>query len=163
MGVVVLVPFKRKGETHVMKIDYDDWEKLKNNKWFINKTKEGYLYVRNRRRGYLHRIVNNTPKNLVTDHINGNKLDNRKCNLRSATTAQNTCNLQVRSTSRSGFRGVSFHGIAKKYLAQISVGKKYFYLGLFETAEEAALAYNAAAIKYHKQFARLNEVLYRKL
>jgi len=93
-----------------------------------------------------------------TDHINGDKLDNRRKNLRSATNAQNQNNRGKPHNNTSGFKGVSLLQRSQKWMAQIGVDRKLKYLGCFDSPEEAALVYNRAAREYHGKFAYLNEV-----
>lgn len=103
----------------------------------------------------LHSELNGTPKGLVTDHVNGDMLDNRRCNLRSATVSQNNANSRDRRR-RSNYRGVYWHGQAGKWCAQISMNGRIKHLGLFETQEAAAAAYDLAAMQTRPTFARLN-------
>jgi hypothetical protein len=81
------------------------------------------------------------PKNDL-DHINRIRTDNRLCNLRDATRAENLQN-------RSNVKGVYWHKRAKKWLAQIKANKKHYYLGLHGSFEEARQAYIAAALQLH--------------
>jgi hypothetical protein len=90
------------------------------------------------------------------DHINGNKLDNRPCNLRPATNSQNIANSNSRKNSSSKYLGVCWSKNHKKWIANITKNNKAIYIGIFEKEKDAALAYNIAAIFLHKQFARLN-------
>lgn len=90
------------------------------------------------------------------DHKNGVKTDNRRENLRYATEAQNRQNVGHRRSNKTGFKGVSWNKGAKKFVATIGVGGKVKHLGCFDRASDAALAYNAAAVKLHGEFARLN-------
>ena len=85
------------------------------------------------------------------DHINRVRNDNRLCNLRDATKEINTQNASVRVDSPYGIRGVTKHKYSNKYRARIQANKKAILLGLFDTPEEAASAYAAAAAKLHAE------------
>ena len=92
------------------------------------------------------------------DHINGDTLDNRFSNLRIATSGQNKTNRDVRSDSKSGFKGVEFQKQNKNWCAYICHDGKKRHLGVFDTADDAAIAYNEAAIDRWGPYARLNIV-----
>lgn len=103
---------------------------------------------------YLHRVILGVRSRRVrVDHINRNKLDNRRANLRKATHAQNICNSRFRSNNTSGYRGVYFCKQTKRWRAQIRANGRTRQLGRFPTAEAAARAYDAAARKLHGKFA----------
>jgi len=85
------------------------------------------------------------------DHKNGNRADNRICNLRLATRSQNNGNAKIRSDNSSGFRGVSLHRTTRKW--RVSLASRH--LGLFETKEEAVAVYNAASAEYYGEFAKI--------
>lgn len=107
----------------------------------------------------MHREILKPPKGFFTDHINGNKLDNRRCNLRICTIAENIRNRKINlKVNTSGYKGICWNKISKKWQAGIKFSNKYIYLGLFNNKEEGALAYNQAAIKYHGKFATLNKL-----
>ena len=86
------------------------------------------------------------------DHINGIKSDNRWCNLREATRAQNIVNRPPGKNNTSGSRGVSFYRPSKKWRAQLSNGTANRYIGTFNTKEDAERAYNAAAKAVYGEF-----------
>lgn len=89
------------------------------------------------------------------DHEDLNKLNNRINNLREADKSQNCSNSSSRKNSASIYKGVSpAHG--NKWKVRINVNKKQYNLGTFSCQIKAALIYNKAAIKYHKEFAQLN-------
>lgn len=139
-------------------VDEEAYHDLSKFKWmFIS----GYA-ARNMRFGdkrktqYMHRVINKTPNNMETDHVNGNTLDNRIENLRTCTHKQNMWNSKMQRNNTSGFKGVSFHKKTKKWQATLGVNGGLVYLGLFGKQREAALAYNYAVKKYFKDFAKLN-------
>lgn len=102
----------------------------------------------------LHRFVNKTPIGFQTDHINRNKLDCRRCNLRTCTAKENYRNRKFKS--KLGYTGVIEHRNHKRYQARIILNGKFKHLGMFSTPIEAAKAYDFAAIKYYGEFASLN-------
>jgi hypothetical protein len=140
-------------------VDDDDFEYFNMFKW--HKSSRGYA----QRADYsnspkikmimMHRFLMNEPIDLQVDHINGNKLDNRKFNLRVSTKAQNMRNRNRQSNNTSGLKGVCFHIRSKKWMAQIKVSGKKIYIGLFDTKEEAYDAYCGKAKELHGEFARL--------
>lgn len=91
---------------------------------------------------------------LTIDHINGDKADNRICNLRLATDCQNSYYRSRQSNNNSGFKGV-YQRENGKYRATITVNKKTKNLGTFDTKEEAYAIYCEAARRLHGEFARL--------
>ena len=107
---------------------------------------------------YLHRFVMGNPKNKRIDHINRNKLDCRKVNLRIATHSENLMNRVAPKGNKSGYKGVIFDKSRKKWRAEIKHLYKSYYLGRFITRKEAALAYNQAAKEYFGEFAYQNQI-----
>lgn len=105
----------------------------------------------------MHREIMNFPKGLLVDHRNNNTLDNRRANLRIATSSQNMVNRRRdKSKNSSQFRGVRFRKERGRWSAQITVNGKTFWLGSYDNEIEAAKAYDTAAKKHHGEFARLN-------
>jgi hypothetical protein len=88
------------------------------------------------------------------DHINGDRSDNRLCNLREVTHQQNCMNRSKASNNKSGYVGVSWHEVGQKWQAHLSIGRKSIYLGLFEDPEKAHEAYKEAAQKAYGVFAK---------
>lgn len=114
---------------------------------------DGYVVIKVKGRTiYLHkRILTNDSE---VDHINRNKLDNRRENLRYATSSQNKCNRALQSNNTSGYRGV--YKMRTCWTAKIKLNGKQVVLGTFITKEEAALTYDIAAKKHYGEFAQLN-------
>lgn len=96
----------------------------------------------------------NDPLDMEIDHINGIKTDNRLCNLRIATEAQNCFNRKKRSDNTSGYKGVT--KMRNKWAAAIAYNKTRKFLGIFETPLAAYIAYQEASKKYHGDFSNVN-------
>lgn len=102
---------------------------------------------------FIHRMLLAAPAGMNVDHVNGNVLDNRRANLRLCSVAENQRNIGKRVTNTSGYKGVYKQG--KSWVAEITVDRKTFYLGAFQTPLLAHGAYAQAARKYHGDFARV--------
>jgi hypothetical protein len=145
-------------------VDPDDYYWLSKHKWTASRVYTKFYAVRSelcktggKRKSYrMHREVAHTPDGLECDHINGNSLDNRKANLRSATRQQNCWNSSKRRTGLSKYKGVSRNKRGRPWKAQLIVDGKRMYFGCFDDQIEAAKAYDKAARKYYGDFAALN-------
>lgn len=104
------------------------------------------------RQQFLHTFLTGYP---MTDHANGDGLDNQRANLRPADASLNQAN-RIRTNGTSGYRGVTWHKKACQWQAGVKVHGRFRYLGLFRTAEEAARAYDDAAIEAWGEYARPN-------
>lgn len=92
------------------------------------------------------------------DHINGDGLDNRRSNLRVCTHAQNAMNKRKALNKTSNYKGVYFCKTHKRFIAQIKLNGKSTHVGIYRTEKEAAKAYNDAALKHFKEFAKINDL-----
>lgn len=137
-------------------VDDDDFEEASRHVW--HKCGLGYAgRTLNGRTVYMHRLIMNAKKGDEIDHINRNKLDNRKSNLRFCNHSLNQANRPIHSKNTTGFLGVTWHKKARKYQTRIRISGRKTHLGLFEDIKEAARVYNEAAIKQFGEFAQLNE------
>lgn len=144
-------------------IDDEDLELVGQYKWYAKDFSNGTYAARNEYRNgtkkapstlLLHRVLMNARKGQYVDHISRDTLDNRRSNLRVCTNSQNMWNQKIRSTNKTGYRGVSVRPNGR-FAARIDANGPH-NLGIFMNKEDAAKAYNEAAIKYHGEFARLN-------
>ena len=143
------------GDTSTI-IDDDDFIRTSSFHWGIWGK---YKYVATRVNGvciYLHRFIMNAPDGMHVDHINGDRLDNRKTNLRIATAQQNAMNQHRVVKSNSGYKGVSFRSDTGKYSAHITFNYKKINLGCYDNPITAAMVYDEAARKYFGEFANTN-------
>lgn len=92
------------------------------------------------------------------DHINGDGADNRMSNLRLADLNENMGNSRIHSSNKSGFKGVFWDSHRGKWAANIYVNSRQILVGRFTDMQQAAHAYNKAAIKYFGEFACLNPI-----
>lgn len=137
-------------------VDDVDFDMLMQWKWCYN---TGYAVRTDYSSGkpkriYMHRLIMETPSGMETDHINSNRLDNRRSNLRVCTHQQNCMN--VLPVGASKYKGVTWHKGDRKWQSSIFVDGKLKYLGSFKSEEDAALAYNFAALEAFGEFAKQN-------
>ena len=142
-------------------IDPDALHFIKMYRWHIDSSDHITSNTRGRK-VFLSRLIMGLDQadSIQVDHISGDPLDNRRRNLRMCTALGNSRNRTIRSDSLTGFKGVSYRVRENKYVARISPhpGERIF-LGRFNTPQEAAAAYDRAAVLYHGEFARTNEML----
>lgn len=132
-------------------VDDEDYDKLVVHKWWLIK---GYAYTQLKRKTVTMQkmIMGESSRSLYIDHINQDRLDNRKTNLRYCTPAQNIRNQKKRCTNTSGYKGVSFDKSTNKYMAYITVDYKQKNLGRFDSAKAASRAYKLASKSLHGEF-----------
>ena len=147
----------------VILVDDEDFEFAANYNWNVG---SGGYARRNKRRGdpehegatiLLHRQLMGLAYGDagIVDHINGNRLDNRRANLRLCNRSENTRNQKKRSTNTSGYKGVCFHKGCQKWGATIHYGGRQRHIGMFDTPELAYAAYCDAARRHHGEFANV--------
>jgi hypothetical protein len=102
----------------------------------------------------MHRMLMDYPGGMEIDHINGNGLDNRKCNLRICSKSQNMANRGKTKRNQSGAKGIIWDKANQRWMARIAIQRKTYFLGRFERIEDARSAYARAAQKYFGEFAR---------
>jgi hypothetical protein len=150
-------------------IDPEDYEWVSKLEWHYNHSeaeKKGLYYMRTwlkdgtiRYKAFMHRLVLKVPygSKIHVDHINGNTLDNRRCNLRVTDNRHNQQNRKVgQSNSVSGYKGVGWHTASGKWRVRIQVGNARIYAGLYTDSIEAAKVYDELAKQHFGEFARLN-------
>ena len=161
---------KIKGSNDPLLIDKEDWEKFGHRNWYVNTN--GYVVsdVSNKRtdttldKERLHRLILNAKKGEDIDHINTNKLDNRKFNLRIVDRSKNLANRDL-TAARGKLQGAFYRKDRKVYFSTITCKEKGIrnkYLGKFKTELEAHEAYRKAHLELygkHSVFYRLkNEI-----
>lgn len=145
-------------------VDDADFDHLNQRKWIATKEHQSFYAKRRCKIGgkstitSMHRVLFNLKPGdrLFVDHKDHNGLNNQRSNLRLVTHSQNACNRRSGVRASSKYLGVSFHKGTRKWTATLGKDKRIIYLGVFETPELAAVAYNEAAKKYHGEFANLN-------
>jgi len=138
-------------------IDFSDWWKLKGRKWFAHVRPRTVYVCSSSKKGttvYLHRHIMDAPDDMQVDHIDGDGLNNRRSNLRLATSAQNNANA-LRAANATGYIGVSFRE-GGRYQARGRKDGIRYSIGMYDTAEEAARAYDEWTLKAYGPFAVLN-------
>lgn len=142
-------------------IDDEDYERVSAYKWGTLKAPNTFYAIRidTRKMIYLHRFIMDASRGVEVDHENGNGLDCRRSNMRLATHGQNQHNQRLAVHNASGYKGVSWDKVNRKWCAKIQVDGRTINLGRFVNIEDAANAYDRAAIKYHDEFARTNEMI----
>jgi hypothetical protein len=141
----------------IVLVDDEDYGKVSEHRWLL--TPRGYIQSSSRikrKQPYLHRFIINPPNELQIDHIDHDPLNNVRNNLRVATNSQNHANgLKCREGS-SRFKGVSREQGSNKWHACICYNYKTIHLGAFTSEIKAAIAYDLAALKYFREFSKLN-------
>lgn len=139
---------------HEILLDREDVELVSNYQWCVGI--HGYVTSgAGKNQILLHRLVTKADSTVFVDHINRNRLDNRKSNLRICTAGQKAYNKEKLNTNTSGYKGVCLLKNGK-WQAQIGYDGRSIYLGIFPDAISAAKAYDKAALRLIGDFALLN-------
>lgn len=135
----IVVKIISKGKVFDCLIDKNDYEKIKEIRWSICNE-----YAYNKTFGFLHRYITNCDDNMTVDHINHDKLDNRKCNIRICSNQQNNWNKKS--------KGYYWNKRNKNWNAEIRINNKKIFLGAFNDEELAKQVRRDAEKKYFKDF-----------
>jgi len=144
-------------------VDDEDYERVINIKWHYN---HGYAMrsvpgPRGYKKQGMHRLILNAPTDKLVDHINMDRLDNQKNNLRLCSYSQNRLNSKLNSNNSTGFKGVTYKKRRRKKPWEASAHSfmdGYLYLGSYKTREEAAKAYNTVVTQLDSEFYILNNL-----
>jgi hypothetical protein len=140
-------------------IDDEDMKFIENKTLMDRSGYAGFVVHKNgKQKTYLiHRLIMNAKPDQLIDHINRNKLDNRKSNLRFTDRSKNAANCKVHKHNTTGYKGVSKFG-NNRYRSYIVFMDKQISLGVYDSKKEAAIAYNNKAIELFGEHANLNRI-----
>lgn len=156
MGRIVEYLSTSKASPYKWQVSYNTSDKKM--KYYATKTIGG----RSGKKWKMHRLILHLRgieiDGMEVDHINGDTLDNRFSNLRLCTSSQNGANAKLRSDNKTGYKGVRWNKNNSNWNAYIQEDGKFKHLGCYDTAEDAALAYNRRAIELWGEYAWTNHV-----
>jgi hypothetical protein len=138
-------------------VDDEDYDYLIQWRWCYSI--RGYAMRRSSKKGtrthfIMHRVILDTPTGMLTDHINGNKLDNRRCNLRICTGSQNNMNSRLSTRNTTGFKGIYFDKQRCRWRATVRANKNIYRIGYYKQKEDAVEAYESKAKELFGEFYR---------
>ena len=141
-------------------VDDEDYDWLNKYSWYIN---DGYIVTNikinnEQNKKYIHRLIIGEQNKFDIDHIDHNKFNNCKNNLRIVNKSQNAMNKKSQKNSSSIFKGVSWNKALKKWKSDIKLNGKSYYLGYFAFEIDAAMAYNNKAKELFGEYAYLNKI-----
>lgn len=149
-------------------VDDQDFEWLSERKWHSGVVKKDFIYAVRMEynhgsfdRFYMHREILKPEKGLFVDHVDHNTLNNQRTNLRICTRSQNNQNSRkpvTRKTPSSKYKGVIWNRFTGCWRTNITIDSAVILVGNFDSEIDAAVAYNVAALKYHGEYAKLNEI-----
>lgn len=141
--------------------DKEDYDKIKDYCWF--ETSKGYICSSGingnyNKKIYMHRLILDADKNKIVDHINHNKHDNRKCNLRICTQSENMMNTVLKRDNTSGVKGVWWCDRLNKWCSEIQVHNNKIVLGYFSNMNDAIESRKYAEEKYFGEYSYDNSI-----
>lgn len=142
-------------------VDDEDYDFLNQWKWHYHSmgyaSRRKWIKGQNRQESILmHRFLMNTPVGMDTDHINRNKLDNRRSNLQICTKGLNHQRAKLQSNNTTGYKGIVWYKPTNRWRVAIKFNKKGIHLGYFKELTEAISAYNNKALELFGSMAVLN-------
>ena len=145
-------------------VDDDDYAYLSQWKWYRIEIGYAVTYTNIMNTNnkfpmtFLHRLILKAPKNKQVDHINMNKLDNRKNSLRLADKSKNMCNRGLQKNNTSGYKGVTRRkqNVLRIWTTRVKKDGIQHVFGSYRTKEEAAYVYDQVVMQLHGEFARFN-------
>jgi len=141
-------------------VDDDDYEFLNESRWYVSEFENHCYAVKagtKRTKIFMHRVIMGALKDVFIDHINGNGLDNKRCNLRICTNSQNQQNRHT-ACGVSKHKGVHWNKKERRWYSKIKKNGKCYWLGGYKSEIAAAIAYNTAARELFGEFAYFNEI-----
>jgi len=155
--VCLIKMFNNSGEeTGMASIDKEDYNKVKDRKWYLRAGSRGVKYVVSGHKDNfirLHNLILQHHPGKIVDHKDRNTLNNRKNNLRPCTNASNSQNSKTPITNISGAKNVCWRKDVRKWAVGITANKERIHIGFFADIEEATQAAIKARKKYHGNFA----------
>jgi hypothetical protein len=139
---------------YIALIDDEDFERVSKINWHVHKSRQR-RYGRNKKIGYLHNFIMNTPEDMEVNHKDWDGLNCQKYNMENTTRSKNAQNMH---RTREGFVGVYYDNRDKTIFSSIGFAGKNIYIGRFNSEVEAAIAYNSKAIELFGSNAQLNKV-----
>ena len=137
-------------------VDEGVFDAVSGRPWQYHKDHVAYVDTIRKTSVLLHRVIMDAKPGEIVDHRNRDVLDNRRSNLRIATKAQNNANSAPRARNKTGIKGAYWDARRCKWRATITVNKRQLWLGYFDSAVEAGLAYDRAAREAFGEFAFVN-------
>lgn len=147
-----VIMYTTKGEPFY--VDLEDFWRVKDICWYKSGREYIVSGVHGEKQILLNRYIMNCPEDKIVDHKNGDKIDNRKCNLRICDYQENMMNRKINSNNKSGVAGVFYLKSERKWIAQIKFNKKNIRLGYFKNFDDAVEARRKAEDKYFGEFSR---------